>query len=144
MSLSRQRFFRKDFSGQNLSKQDLSYSEFVCCNFTNTDLSHANCTHSDFTGSILRNTKCTFTDFSHSALGCSFFPSDCFGMTLTLSCRTFKGMHISRMWWFGFIYFALKMKPELENGKDLRDNVIEAIGIERYKKLSSLFASREI
>jgi hypothetical protein len=36
------------------------------------------------------------------------------------------------------------MKPEEENGKDLRDKIIEAIGTERYLKLHKLFSSREI
>lgn len=143
-SLSRQKFFRKDFKGQDLSGADLSYSEFTCCNFRDANLSNANCSYSDFTGSILVNTKCTHTNFMKSKLACAFQPSDAFGMTLTLECRTFKGMVISKMWWFGYIYFAMLMKPEEENGKDLRDKIIEAIGTERYLKLHRLFSSREI
>jgi len=143
-TLSRKKFFRKDFSGQDLSGQDLSYSEFVCCNFTDANLSNANCSHSDFTGSVLERTKCTHTNFMKTRLACAFRPSDAYGMTLTLECKTFKGMVISKIWWHGFVYFAMLMKPEEDNGKDLRDKIIEAFGVERYAKIKRLFATREI
>lgn len=142
--LSRQKFFRKDLSGQDLSGQDLSYSDFICCNFRDTNLTKANCSYSDFTGSILDRTKCTHTNFMKSKLACVFRPSDAYGMTLTLECKTFKGMVISKLWWHGFVYFAMLMKPEEDNGKDLRDKIIEAFGTDRYLKIKSLFDRREI
>lgn len=143
--LHHSKFFRKDFSGQDLSGQDLSHSEFTCCNFTDTNLSNANCSYSDFTGSLLERTKCTHTNFMKSKLACAFRPSDAYGMTLTLECSTFKGMVISRLWWFGYMYFGLLMKPVEDASKeDLHLKVIEALGKERYLKLNRLFSTREI
>lgn len=144
MILAKQKFFRKDFSGQDLSGQDLSHSDFICCNFKDANLSNANCSFSDFTGSNLANTKCTHTNFMKSCLACHFYPSDAYGMTLTLECRTFKAMQISKMWWYGFIYFGMLMTPELDKGKDSRDYIITAIGKERYLRLTALFRRREI
>ncbi len=142
--LTKKKFFSKDFSNQDLSGQDLSHSEFTCCNFRDTNLSNANCSYSDFTGSVLDRTKCTHTNFMKSRLACVFKPSDAYGMTLTLECSTFKGMIISKLWWYGYVYFAMLMKPEQDNGVDLHDKIIQAFGTERYLKIKSLFARREI
>jgi uncharacterized protein YjbI with pentapeptide repeats len=138
------KFFKKDLSGLDLSGQDLSKSDFICCNFRDTNLSNANCSYCDFTGSVLDRTKCTHTNFMESKLACLFRPSDAYGMTLTLACRTFKGMVISKMWWIGFIYFAMLMKPEDDHGKDLRDGIISLLGTERYLRVKALFSTREI
>ena len=137
MSLSRQKFFRKDFSGQDLSGQDLSHSDFICCKFDDADLSRANCSHSNFTGASLRNTKCTFTDFAHSCLACVFEPSDAYGITLTMHCNTFDQMRISKMWWYGFMFFATMMK--VEKDPKLHTALKQFIGDDYYEKLQRLF-----
>lgn len=138
-------YFREDFSGQDLSGKDLSSTEFVACNFTKADLSNADCSNCDFTASILKDTKCTNTNFSHSCLACMFHPSDCFGMTLTLDCRTFSRMNISLKWWFSFLYFAMQMVPEKEKGIDLRDKLKqEVIGSQRFERLQTLFKNRQL
>lgn len=143
-TLTKKKFLQKDFKGLDLSGQDLSHSEFILCNFEDTNLSNADCSHSVFTGSKLKNTKCTHTNFMKSRLDCYFHPSDAYGMTLTLECRTFKGMVISRLWWYGYVYFAMLMLPEKDKGKDLHDAIIQAFGTERYLKIKALFAAREI
>jgi hypothetical protein len=136
--------FRTDYSGQDLSGQDLSCTDFICCRFDQADLSDANCTGCDFTGSSMKGTKCTRTNFTNAKLACIFYPRDCYGMTLTLHCRTFTGMSISRMWWYGFLYCAMLMQPEFEEGKDPRDTLIALMGSEKYLKIKSLFTRRQI
>lgn len=142
--LSNGKFFSKDFSGQDLRDNNLSNSEFVCCNFNNADLSNVDCSHSKFIAGSMVDTKCTNTNFAQTRLATKFYPRDAYGMTLTLQCSTFKGMTISKMWWFGWLYFALMMVPEKERDVDLRDQVISAIGTKRYLQLQSLFRAREI
>jgi uncharacterized protein YjbI with pentapeptide repeats len=144
MELHHQVFNFKDFSGQDLSGQDLSHSKFICCKFIKSDLTRSNCSHSDFTGSVLLDTKCTYTNFMNSILACTFKPRDAYGMTLTLSCKTFKGMLISRNWWYGFIFFALLMEPEKDKTLKLREGIINAIGKDRYERFKILFKNREI
>lgn len=143
-NLSNQKFFSKDFSKQDLKNADLSNSEFICCNFNDADLSGANASHSKFVAGSMLRTKCTNTNFANTKLATKFYPRDAYGMTLTLSCSTFKGMSISRMWWYGWLYFALMMDPEKELNKDPRESLISAIGTERYLKLKNLFQAREI
>lgn len=144
MNLSHVQIYNKDFRKQDLSNQDLSHSEFICCTFDDADLSNANASYSKFTAGSMVRTKCTNTNFANTRLATKFQPRDCYGMTLTLRCSTFKGMSISRMWWYGWLYFAMMMVPELENGKDPRDAVISAIGTKRYLQLKGLFQAREI
>ncbi|MGI4815923.1 MAG: pentapeptide repeat-containing protein [Janthinobacterium lividum] len=143
--LTKVKYFRKDFSEQDLSKQDLSNSDFICCNFNKTNLTDCDCTNSIFTGSTMKGTICLRTNFRNAKLDCIFHPSDCMGMTLTLSCRTFTGMSISKLWWYGFMYCAMLMKPEFEAGsKDPRDIIIALMGSEKYNKMKILFRDRQI
>lgn len=144
ITLSRGTHFNKDFSKQDLSNWDLSHSEFICCTFDDADLSGVDASNSKFTAGSMMRTKCTNTNFANTRLATKFYPRDCYGMTLTLRCSTFKGMTISKMWWYGWLYFAMMMQPEQESGKDPRDAVISAIGPARYLKLKGLFQAREI
>lgn len=140
----KQTYFRKDFSGQDLSGQDLSSTQFTCCNFTDTNLSGADCSNCDFTGSLIVRTKCTNTNFANTCLACKFEPSDAFGITWTLNCRTFTGMSTSKLWWFSNLYFSMLMRPELDKGKDLRDELKKVFGEDRLGRLKDLFRRRQI
>lgn len=141
--LSRKEFAWHDFSGQDLTKNNLSYSKFIRCNFDRCNLEKVDCTHSIFSGSSFKDTNCRFTDFAHSDMQDTFFyPKDAYGVTFTMNCKTFKGMRMSKLWWFCFHYFTLMAIPELDKGKDPRDKVILALGEERYRRLSQLFARR--
>jgi len=142
--LSNQKFFAVSYKERDFSKQDMSGSDFICCNFDDADLTDANCSNCDFTGSTMRRTKCTRTNFMNSQLGTIFHPSDCYGMTLTLSCKTFQAMKISKQWWYGWLYFAMQMTPELEKGKDLRDNLRAMIGTDRFARLKEMFRTRQL
>jgi hypothetical protein len=59
-----------------------------------------------------------------------------------MECNTFKGMKVSRQWWYCFMHFGMLMEPEKEKGKDPRDLAIELFGKERYLRLSRMFARR--
>ena len=142
--LSYKQFFNQDFSDMDLKGVPMHHSRFTLCNFTNADISANDCSHSDFSGSILKDVKCNGTNFAHSILGCRFYPKDAYGITVTLECRTFRGMVVSKLWWLAWVYFALIMLPEKDNGVSLTDLLIKGLGAERYLKLKKIFDARQM
>jgi uncharacterized protein YjbI with pentapeptide repeats len=142
--LSNKKWFHQDFSGMDLKGVPMHHSRFTICNFTGVDISGNDCTHSDFSGSNLTDVRCNGTDFGHSVLGCRFFPKDAYGMTVTLECRTFKGMVVSKLWYLSWLYLATLTIPENDKGVNLRDLVIGALGFERFAKLKKIFDVRQM
>lgn len=144
--LCRKRFYNRDFKGKNLVKRKLRQSLFMQCNFDEADMSEADCEGSEFFGSTFRNTICYRTNFKDAKLaGTLFEPKDCFGITLTLQCKTFDGMKVSPLWWWGWIFFGTMLHPLTKLGQDdLRDGLIAHIGTERYLKLVSMFGKRDM
>lgn len=120
-------------------------SLFMNCNFNEADMSEADCTGSDFQGSSFEGTKCYRTNFRDAVLaGTKFNPKDCFGMTISLSCKTFKGMRVGALWFYAWLLFATFMRPYgSEESPGLVDKVIEAIGGDRWVKLKAIFGKRE-
>ena len=141
--LSRKKHMMVDFSGQDLRGVAMDHAEFVCCKFTKTDLTDVDASNSIFAGGSMKDTKCTRTNFMNSRLMLYFAPSDCLGMTLTLSCHTFKGMTVSNLWWMGWLYFAHMMKP-VDSPERLRADLVSLIGEARFTKLDHLFRTREL
>jgi uncharacterized protein YjbI with pentapeptide repeats len=142
---SRQRFYSTDFSGQDLRRAQMRSSVFYNCKFDNADMTEADCTGSEFTGSSFEQTNCYRTNFRDAALaGTHFNPKDCMGMTITLSCKTFKGMKVGALWFYAYLLFATMMHPfGTETSSTLVDKVIDAIGTDRWVKLKALFGKRE-
>jgi len=141
----KQQFHFHSFEGQDLHGLDLSNSVFLHCSFKDCNLENANCSRgnfsgSDFTGAILR-----YTNFAHSKLyDIMFYPKDAYGVIFSLECETFKGMKISRQWWYSYKYFSMIMKPELDHGNDPRDADIVAMGSDKYRALCSMFERRQL
>jgi uncharacterized protein YjbI with pentapeptide repeats len=143
--LSRQKIFSRDFSGQKLSHAKMRSSLFHRCNFDRADMTEADCEGSEFLGSTFRETICYRTNFKDAKLaGTVFEPKDCFGMTVTLQCKTFDGVKVSPLWWMMWAMFLTIMKPEKLNGEDLIDRAILMIGPDRYLKLKTLLQKREL
>lgn len=133
-----------DFSGQDFSKQDLSHRKFIHCNFDRCNLSYADASYSEFTGCSMKQTNCAFTNFMMSSFQyAKFYPSDCYGMTMTFRCQTYKNMEISELWWYGYRMFSLLMIPENKHNFDLRDHDIGWMG-RKYLELKKLFAIKEL
>jgi uncharacterized protein YjbI with pentapeptide repeats len=145
VDLSRKRMYNANFAGQDLSKLRLRQSLFYNCNFDGANLSETDCEGSEFFGSSFREAVLYRTNFKDAKLaGTVFEPKDCFGMTVTLQCKTFDQMKVSQLWWFGFLFFATMMKPDrFPVQEELLDKLIAMIGAERYVKLRNLFAKRE-
>ena len=145
--LCRQRFYNEDFSNQDLSKLKLRGSLFHRCWGPPANMTEADCEGSDFLGSSFDDTNCYRTNFRDAKLaGTIFKPKDCFGMTITLQCRTFKDMRISKMWWLVWLMFASMMKPgtSIREEEELQNNLITAVGSEQYIRLRTLLAKREL
>lgn len=146
-NLSGVAFEGRNFDGMNLRKRKMTHSRFINCSFDRCDMTEADCEWCDFTGSTFRQSVCYRTNFKDAKLaGTVFEPVDCYGMTLTLQCDTFRGLTISQQHWFSWLMFAMMMKPA-ENGPvkiDLWERLITTIGAERYVRLKDLFARRNL
>lgn len=146
VNLSNKTFHRHSFEGQDLTHADMRKSKFFYCNFDGANLEYADADGASFSGSTFRNTNCRCTNFRNADLQLTIFePRDAYGMTITLACNTFKGMKISRLWWFCYLYFATLMNPELElNNKDPKDGLLVLFGEKRYTRLRRMFEVRGI
>ena len=147
IELSRQKFYGVDFSGKNLAKKKMRQSLFMSCKFDGADMTEADCEGSEFVGSTFRDTICYRTNFKDAKLaGTIFEPKDAFGMTITLQCQTFNNMKISALWFYAWLIFGSLMTPLKlpAGGENLMDGIIAAIGAERYVKLRSMFAKRDL
>jgi pentapeptide repeat protein len=144
LSLSGGKYFRRDFSGMDLKGVEMHHSQFTICNFRDADISGNDCSHSNFSGSDFTNIRCNMTNFAHSVLNCKFFPKDAFGITVTLECKNFRGMTVSKLWWQAWVYFALLMIPEKDKGVELTDLLLQALGKDRYIRLKQIFDVRQL
>jgi uncharacterized protein YjbI with pentapeptide repeats len=144
--LSRQKFYGVDYSGQDLSRMRMRQSLFHRCNFDNADMTETDCEGSEFFGSTFRDTVMYRTNCRDAKLAATVFePKDCFGITLTMQCKTFDKMKVSPMWWYTFLMFGSLMLPgSVADQEELQNRLIQAIGTERYVKLRTLLAKREI
>lgn len=143
--LSRQKFFGKDFSGQNLRKARMNASTFKNCIFDRADLTDANCEGSEFHGSTFKNSVCVHTNFRAAKMqNVLWAPADAFGCTFSMTCQTYRGMKFSRIWFLSHLQFALMMEADFEGGKQMQDAIIAAMGTDTYVKMQQLFRGREI
>jgi len=145
-SLTRQRFEKVDFSGQDLEKADLSFSVFHGCNFDGANMSESNCEGCDFTGSTFRRTKMYRLNGRNAKFAATIFePIDCYGITLTFDCLTFQSVHIGQLWWYAILSMIASMWPAPAPVKEpLRDNLIALIGAQRYVKLKQMLQARQL
>lgn len=144
--LSRQKFYSQDFSQQDLSGLKMRSSLFHHCNFDGADLTESDCEGSEFFLSTFRDSKMYRTNMKDAKLAQTVFePRDCFGMTLTLQCKTFDKMKVSPMWWYIFLCFgSLMIAGSVKENDELQNRLVQAIGPERYVKLRTMLVKREI
>jgi pentapeptide repeat protein len=144
--LSRKKFYGADFSGQDLSSLRMRSSLFHKCNFDDADMTESDCDGSEFFLSTFRNTRMYRTNMKDAKLAQTVFePKDCFGMTLTLQCKTFDKMKVSPMWWNIFLMFgSLMLVGSVKENELVQNRLVQAIGPERYVKLRAMLVKREI
>lgn len=144
--LSRQKFYGRDFSGQDLSRLKMRQSLYQRCNFDDADMTEADCEGSEFFGSTFRNTRMYRTNLKDAKLGLTVFePRDCFGLTVTLQCATFDKMKVSPMWWYVWAMFGALMQPGgVRETEEMHNRLIQMIGAQRFVKLRALLQKREV
>lgn len=132
-----------DFSGMDLSKADFRsascpYANFDNCNCTMINAEGANFTMSKWNGANLHRANlkdATLCDADMSGV------TDFFGATLTMECRTWKGLKLSPGFWYGFLFYGLLMKPPTEEAKEKLELFF---GPEHYKTLYDLYVTRQM
>ena len=132
-----------DFSGLDLEKADFRSASCPYSNFDDT-----NCKFANFEGANLTLTKWKNSDLHRSNLKDAILcdadmteVKDFFGVTLTMDCKTWKGLKLSPGFWWGFLYYGLLMEPPSE---DARDRLTTAMGPEIYTTLKNLYATRRM
>jgi hypothetical protein len=139
--LTNKKFYREDFSGRNMDHADLRCGSFIECNFDKASLRYANCEGANFFGSSFKGSNLYRTNMKDAILErTKFFPKECFGITLTLKCETFKDMEIEPTWLLCWMFF-----PSLMNVPEkVLDKLIQFIGPDRYIRFKAVFNRRVI
>jgi hypothetical protein len=144
--LSYRHFAECNFSGRDMAGKKMDHSLFIRCCFDRSNMSNAEAEWSSFDYSSFKETKLSYTSFKESSLtGTIFEPSDAYGMTLTLQCKTFQGIRISQLWFLCWLLFGSMMTAaKYPVDEPWNDKLIALIGAERYVKLKALFCRREL
>lgn len=128
MKLSGAVFDNLDLRGADFRNASVPFASFKNTNLKYANFEGSNCCGADFTDSNLH--RANFKDANTS--NAKWYAKDLYGVTLTLECRSFQGLELDSGWWWGWIMYALLMKPPSD---DARDRLIVAMGPERYRVL---------
>lgn len=132
-----------DFSGMDLEKADFRSASCPYANFSNTNCRMINAEGANFMmttwkGSDLHRANLKDAQLCEADLR---GVKDFFGVTITLECRTWKGVKLDPGFWYGWLYYGLLMEPPTqEDGDKLR----VCLGPEHYKVLHDLYATRRM
>ena len=66
---------------------------------------------------------------------------DFFGVTLTMDCRTWKGLKLDPGHWYGLLFYGLVAEPPTEEAKE---KLQLFFGVERYQTLRDLYCTRQM
>lgn len=129
-----------DFHGRNLKGADFSNASIVGADFTDTDLEYANFEGANAYGANFTNSKLRRANFRNASLEeTKMLASDLYGVTITLECKSFRGMQVQPGWYYGFLFYGLLMKPP---SKEAEEGLIQFLGVERYQTLRSQYLRR--
>lgn len=133
----------EDFTGQDLRMRRMDHQIYVRCVFDHAILPK-DCSFTEFRQCSFKGTDCREVNFMHSVFpACVFEPEDCYGMTITITCKTFENLHVSQLWFYLWLMMAAAMRPAAEPVQaDLRELLISFIGQDRYRKLQLLLVRR--
>ena len=131
-----------DFSGKNLQGADFRQASVPWCRFNNCNLRYANFEHANCYGANFDEADLHRANFKNADLSEAIMTaSDMFGITITLECSSFKGLVLKPGWWYGFLMYALLMKPP---SKEAEDKLIQCMGVERYTLLREQYVRRRL
>lgn len=136
-----------DFTGLKLVHADFRGATLVECIFDDADCKYANfesanCWGASFVGANMHRANIANACFENT----DFRPRDCFGLTLTLHCRTFTNWRVDhemmKLWFFMPTTWRL---PEVKGMSDFwKRKIIAAIGEDRLNKYKMIFQTRQI
>lgn len=137
------KLYEADFSGLDLEKADFRgascpYANFENCNCKMMNAEGANFTLTKWSGANLHRANfkdATLCDADWRGV------KDLFGITLSMDCKTWKGLKLDPGYWYGFLFYGLLMEPPTEEAKD---KLTAFFGPERYNTLRDLYAVRRM
>lgn len=130
------------FKGLDLRGANFRGADVHCADFSEADLTYANFENANCAAAVFRDSNCHRTNFKDASLSCCVMePSDLYGATVTLECKSFQGMKIAPGWWWGWIFYGLLMQPP---SKDAEEKLIALMGVERYATLRKSYVRRQI
>jgi len=136
-----------DFRGMKLQNADFRGATLVGCLFDDADCKYANfesanCWGASFVGTNMHRANIANACFENV----DFRPRDCFGLTLTLHCKTFNNWKVDhdmmKLWFFMPVKWQL---PEVKGRPGFWvEKIIGILGPERVEKLKMIFDVRQI
>jgi hypothetical protein len=136
-----------DFRGLKLVHADFRGATIVQCLFDDADCKYAcfdsaNAWGSSFVGTNMHRASIANACFENA----DFRPRDCFGLTLSLHCRTFQGWKVDhdmmKLWFFMPVTWQL---PEVKGAPGWwKQKIVAVLGQERVDKLKMVFDVRQV
>ena len=132
-----------DFSGMDLSKADFRSASCPYANFEKANCSMINAEGANFTMTKWKGANLRRANLKDAQLCDADMRgvTDFFGVTMTMDCRTWKGLQLDPGFWYGFLFYGLLMKPPTE---EAREKLEIFFGAEKYKTLHDLYATRQM
>lgn len=127
----------KNLQGADFRQASVPWCRFDGCNLRYANFEHANCYGTNFDEADLHRANFKNADISEAIMTAS----DMFGVTITLECSSFKGVVLKPGWWYGFLFYALLMKPP---SQEEEDKLIQMMGVNRYTLLREQYARRRL
>jgi len=132
-----------DFSGMDLEKADFRSASCPYADFSNTNCKMINAEGANFTMTKWDGSNLHRANLKDAIL-CDADMSkvkDFFGITVTMECRTWKGLKLAPGFWYGFLFYGLLMEPPTQED---RERLEICLGPERFKTLYNLYAVRQM
>ena len=131
------------FEDMNLERADfrsarLPYAVFKNCNCRSANFEGANLSFTKWGGSNLHRANmkdCIMQDADMTGI------TDFFGLTVTMSCRSWMGLQLDPGFWYGFLFYGLLMKPPTEEAKE---KLMAFFGEQRFQTLRDLYCTRQM
>lgn len=136
-----------DFSNKDLKNYDFRGASLIEADFTGSDLTYANldganCYATKFDRTILHRTNFANANLSEASM---MDVQDCYGVTITLECKSFQGLKLSPGWWWGWIFYALLMSPQATPSfipEKMKDELRALMGADRFEVLRRSYSIR--
>lgn len=140
-----QTFENVDYSGADWSDGVVTRCIFKGCTFDGVNMQRIQAVGAQFIMCSMERTDCYRANFMDAVFpGTVFNPSDCYGATFTLTCKTFENTRVGQLWWYLWLMMIVPAVPDRQPVcADLKALLISFIGDNRYLKLKALLARRQ-